>query len=111
MSKDVVAVLDIGTVKICCVIAEVQDGNISIRGAGRHTSKGFRGGCVTDMQALSHSIAEAVAAAESDAGERIAGVMVAVSGSHCVFLQAQISCALLREDGQNPSSWNDQKSS
>ena len=51
--NSVVAALDIGSSKICCLIAQSdKSGNISIIGAGFQESKGFISGVITDMNAL-----------------------------------------------------------
>ena len=76
-----IAALDIGSTKVCCLIAQsVGDGAIRIVGVGHHASKGLRGGAVIDMDAAQSTILTAISAAEELAGERIREVMVNVSG-------------------------------
>ena len=76
-----IAALDIGSTKVCCLIAHsIGDGAIRIVGVGHHASKGLRGGAVIDMDAAQSTILTAVSAAEELAGERIREVIVNVSG-------------------------------
>ena len=76
-----IAALDIGSTKVCCLIAHsVGDGAIRIVGVGHHASKGLRGGAVIDMDAAQSTILTAISAAEELAGERIREVIVNVSG-------------------------------
>ncbi len=76
-----IAALDIGTTKVCCLIAHAHgDGAIRIVGIGHHASRGMRGGAVIDMDAAQNSILMAITAAEELAGDRIRNVLVNVSG-------------------------------
>lgn len=79
--KDIVAVLDIGTTKIACFIAQVEaNGEAVIKGIGHQVSTGARCGVITDINAAETSILNAVHAAEQMAGERIDEVYVNLSG-------------------------------
>ncbi len=84
MSKvrtDLIAALDIGSSKMCCLIARAEDGGgLRVLGAGQHRSRGIRGGLVVDMDAAEESLRAAVDAAEGVAGERIDRVVVNVAG-------------------------------
>jgi len=76
-----IAALDIGTTKVCCLIAHAHgDGAIRIVGIGHHASRGMRGGAVIDMDAAQNSILMAITAAEELAGDRIRSVLVNISG-------------------------------
>lgn len=76
-----IAALDIGSTKVCCLIAHAHgDGMIRIVGIGHHASKGMRGGAVIDMEAAQSAILTAISAAEELAGDRIRNVFVNVSG-------------------------------
>lgn len=78
----VVAALDIGTSKICCLIAKTwsapdwlevaSDGiQFEVLGFGHHRAEGLKGGMVTHLDRAEHCIRSAV-----DAAERMAGVIV-----------------------------------
>lgn len=81
MRNGLIAALDVGSTKVCCFIARVQDdGTPRIVGIGHQVARGMRGGAVVDMEELEHSIRASVEAAEDMAGERIKAVVVNVSG-------------------------------
>ena len=60
--------LDIGTTKICAVVAEENGDAIDIVGIGTHPSRGLRKGVVIDIDATVDSIRKAVDEAELMAG-------------------------------------------
>ena len=87
----VIAALDIGTSKICCIIAglapprhtvtpEANSSDLKVLGVGHQASRGVRGGVIVDIDAAEKAIRLAVAAAERAAGMSIRAVYVAVSG-------------------------------
>ena len=92
--RQVIAGLDVGTTKICCVIADWSPvGNLDIVGVGTSPSRGLRKGVVVNIDSTVESIKQAVAEAEQVAGVEIASV-VAVSGKHREVSQADIDRAL-----------------
>lgn len=57
--------LDIGTTKICAIVAEVADaGGLNIIGVGSSPSRGLRKGVVVDIESTVESIKKAVEEAE-----------------------------------------------
>ena len=81
----VVSVLDVGSTKVCCFIARVEDqGNVRVVGVGHQLAAGVRAGAIIDMEAAETSIGAAVHAAEQMAGETIRDVVVNVSGGYPV---------------------------
>lgn len=81
-----VAVLDIGTTKICCLIAKpnVERGPYGasgprVVGIGTHQSHGIRNGVIVDMDAAEHAIRAAVERAEQMAGDNIDRVVINIS--------------------------------
>ena len=78
-----IAALDIGCSKIACLIGRIEPGSragFTLIGGGRQQSRGFDGGKITDMDALERSIRLAVEDAEREAGERIQGVILGITG-------------------------------
>ena len=73
-----VAALDIGTTKACCLIARAGDGE-RVVGIGHHASQGVRHGTLVDLDAAEATIRTTVEAAERMAGDNIRGVVVNVS--------------------------------
>lgn len=76
-----IAALDIGSSKVCCVIAKIsRDKKINVVGYGYNASKGIKNGFITDINQATLSICNAVESAEQMANERIDRVIVNVSG-------------------------------
>ena len=78
----VVTVLDVGSSKICCIIARLmprdegellrgRTHDIRVIGIGHHRSEGVKSGVITDLDSAERAIRHAV-----DAAEKMAGVMV-----------------------------------
>ncbi|VAX23326.1 Cell division protein FtsA [hydrothermal vent metagenome] len=80
--KNMVVGLDIGTTKICCVIAESGSDGLDIIGIGSHTSLGLRKGVVVNIDATVEAIKRAVEEAETMAGVEIESVYVGIAGGH-----------------------------
>ncbi len=76
-----IAALDIGSSKVCCVIAKIsRDKRINVVGYGYNASKGIKNGVVTDINQATLSVCNAVETAEQMANERIERVIVNISG-------------------------------
>ena len=81
--RRIVTGLDIGTTKICALIAEVSgENNIEIVGIGLAPSNGLRKGIVVDIDKTSHAIKSAVQKAERMAGQKVDSAYVGIAGSH-----------------------------
>ncbi|OPX98686.1 MAG: Cell division protein FtsA [Syntrophorhabdus sp. PtaB.Bin006] len=74
--------LDIGTTKICVVVAKVTEGKVHIVGIGSHPSTGLRKGVVVNMDSTVNSIKKAVEEAELMAGIKIDSCLVGIAGAH-----------------------------
>ncbi|MHA1539941.1 MAG: cell division protein FtsA [Alphaproteobacteria bacterium] len=82
-SEQVIAAIDIGSSKICCLIATVDSENgFKIIGLGHQVSKGVRSGTIVDMDAAEEAILNAVYTAEQMAGRTIDRVVVNLSGGN-----------------------------
>ena len=76
-----IAALDIGSSKVCCVIARVsKDKRINVIGYGYNASKGIKNGAVTDIAQATIAVGEAVQDAEQMANESIDKVIISVGG-------------------------------
>jgi len=84
MSKkeELIVGLDIGTTKICVIVAEHTENGIDIIGIGTHPSRGLRKGVVVDIDATVDSIKHAVEEAELMADCEITSVYAGIAGSH-----------------------------
>jgi len=77
-----IAALDVGTTKVACFIARADDdgGVPRLLGIGHHRSRGVRSGRVASPDEVEGAIRSALESAEDMAGERVDGVVVAVTG-------------------------------
>ena len=75
--------LDIGTTKICAIVAEVpEEGPLNIIGVGSCPSRGLRKGVVVNIESTVESIKKAVEEAELMAAVQINSVYTGIAGSH-----------------------------
>jgi cell division protein FtsA len=79
----IVVGLDIGTTKICTIVAEVtEEGTVNIIGVGSSPSRGLRKGVVVNIESTVESIKKAVEEAELMAAVQINSVYTGIAGSH-----------------------------
>jgi cell division protein FtsA len=79
---DLIVGLDIGTTKICAIVAERAENGADVVGIGTHPSKGLRKGVVVDIEATVDSIKQAVEEAELMADCEISSVYAGIAGGH-----------------------------
>lgn len=90
-----IAAVDVGTTKVCCFIARVQDdGGPRIIGIGHQLARGMRNGAVVDMEELETSIRASVDAAEEMAKDRIRAVAINISGGHPGSANVKVEVAM-----------------
>ena len=95
----VIAALDIGSSKICCLIARTDDqAGIKVIGFGHTSSQGVRAGTIVNMEDAEAAIATAVHAAEQMAGVTAHDVFVNVSGGHPASLMLGVEVAILDQE-------------
>ncbi len=85
MAKDssLVVGLDIGTTKVCAIVAEMNGGGVvDIIGVGHSPSRGLRKGVVVNIEATVDSIRRAIEDAELMAGVEIRSAFVGIAGGH-----------------------------
>lgn len=80
--QHIIVGLDVGTTKVCTVVAEVGGKGAGILGLGVSPSAGLRKGIVINIDATVDSIKKAVKEAEASSGVRIKSVSVGISGAH-----------------------------
>lgn len=97
--RRIITGLDIGTTKICAIIAEVNDNEIlDIIGIGTSPSVGLRKGVVVDIDDTVNSIESAIEKAERMAGIEVDSVYVGIAGSHISSMNSQGVVAITGED-------------
>ncbi len=82
MEAPVVVGIDVGTTKVCTVVARLESEAPHVIGVGIEPARGMNKGMVVDMRAASHSIARSVDKAARTAGLEIASALVSLAGSH-----------------------------
>ena len=84
MARDELIVgLDIGTSKVCALIAQVgEEGRLEIIGVGATPSRGLRRGVVINIDATVRSLLNAVEAAEMMSGREVTGAFAGIAGGH-----------------------------
>jgi len=82
-TSPIVAALDIGTTKVCAVIARKNnDGKIEILGVGKADSLGVMRGVISNIDKTVNAIKEAVAEAQHQAGITVRKVYIGIAGQH-----------------------------
>lgn len=81
MSRTILGI-DIGSSKICAIIAESNNDSLKIVGSGLSKSKGIKKGIITNIELASNSIKEALSKAKKVAGTNINMVIVSISGAY-----------------------------
>jgi cell division protein FtsA len=95
VSETIVAAIDVGTTKICTLIAHQRpDGNLDIIGIGKTPSYGLARGVVVDIAPAIASIRASFEEAQIMAGCKIEAVSIGISGSHINAYQSQGVVAL-----------------
>ncbi|MBZ0180949.1 MAG: cell division protein FtsA [Melioribacteraceae bacterium] len=87
MKKKIVAGLDLGTTKVCAVIAEQTETGIDVLGFGVSPSEGLNRGLVANIQKTSQAIKEAVEIASNRAGLTVSELNVGVAGEHIISME------------------------
>ena len=100
MKKNIIAGLDLGTTKVCAVIAEkLDDGStIDILGFGVAQSEGLHKGLVANIGKTAEAIKEAVAVASNRAGIQVNVVNVGVAGEHITSIRHRNYVTISGED-------------
>jgi cell division protein FtsA len=81
--KAVISIVDLGSTKIVCLVAEVLDGGeLNIIGIGHQASEGFKAGAIIDKAKAEQSIIAAIDDAERMSGARIDNVVIVFSGNN-----------------------------
>ena len=81
--RGIVTAIDVGTTKVCTIIANVEDsGNIRVIGVGITPSTGMHKGLVVNLKEAAASIQSSVRKAELMAGRKVESAYIGVTGRH-----------------------------
>ena len=81
MSETILAI-DIGSTKICAILAEVEYSVVTIQGHGIAKSQGVKKGAITNIELASKAIKKAINDAKRIAGSNITSATVSISNSY-----------------------------
>jgi cell division protein FtsA len=87
---DTVVGIDVGTTKICTLVARVeQDNALRIMGVGIERSEGIRKGVIVDLTTASQAIARSIILAEQTSGVKIETAVVSLAGNHVASVNSR----------------------
>ena len=99
MKSRTVAAIDVGTTKVCTVVADMNEGGSPrIVGVGIAPSVGLHKGLVVNINEARESIRESVKKAEQSSNYRVESAYVGVTGRHVTSLNNRGVVAITRND-------------
>jgi cell division protein FtsA len=94
-----VSAIDVGTTKVCTLIAEVGDGGqMRIAGVGLVPSRGLHKGMVVNINEAKESVRASIKKAEQSSGYRVDSAYVGVTGRHISGRNDRGQVAVTRND-------------
>ncbi|NQT05219.1 MAG: cell division protein FtsA [Dehalococcoidia bacterium] len=99
MKNRTVAAIDVGTTKVCTVVADLNEGGAPrIVGVGIAKSVGLHKGLVVNINEARESIKESVRKAEQSSNYKVESAYVGVTGRHVTSLNNRGVVAITRND-------------
>lgn len=86
--SDTVLAIDIGSTKICAIIAEIKGEDVHVLGHGLAKSQGIKKGAITNIELASKSIKKAINDAKRIAGSNITSATVSISNAYAKSLNS-----------------------
>jgi cell division protein FtsA len=106
MAAHTIAAIDVGTTKVCTIVAEVSAyEELRILGVGVGPSAGLAKGMVDNIQAAIEAIASSVERAERASGSRILSAHIGIAGPHISSMNSRGIVAI--GDPRNPITEHD----
>ncbi len=96
--RNVIASIDVGTTKICTILADVSDGVPQIVGVGISPSKGLHKGLVVNINEARESIRDSIKKAEQVSNYKVESAYVGVTGRHVSSMNNHGVVAITRND-------------
>ncbi len=97
--QTILASIDVGTTKVCTIIAEANDGGgIRVAGVGITPSRGLHKGLVVNINDARESIRESVRKAEQASNYKVESAYIGVTGRHVSSLNNRGVVAITRSD-------------
>jgi cell division protein FtsA len=99
MKKDRIAAIDVGTTKVCTIMADIYDKeSLRVLGVGVTPSHGLHKGLVVNINEARESIRKSVRIAEQMAGRRLESAYIGVTGRHISSVNNRGSIAITRNN-------------
>jgi cell division protein FtsA len=99
MKKERIGAIDVGTTKVCTIMADVYDkGDLRVLGVGITPSRGLHKGLVVNINEAKESVKQSVRMAEQMAGRRLETAYVGVTGRHIIAENTRGSIAITRNN-------------
>lgn len=90
MEEPIIVGIDVGTTKICTLVARVEENKkFRILGVGIEPSQGMRKGVVVDLEATTKVITRSIDKAERTSGLEVTSAQVSLAGSHVSSINSQ----------------------
>jgi cell division protein FtsA len=97
--RNIVGAIDVGTTKICTILADVTDGGVPrVVGVGITPSKGLHKGLVVNIGEARESIRDSVKKAEQTSNYKLESAYVGVTGRHVTSMNNHGVVAITRND-------------
>jgi cell division protein FtsA len=106
MEDQTIVGIDIGTTKICTLVARVEEDNqLRIMGVGIEPSRGMKRGVMVDLENATIAIARSVEKAQRSSGYEIRSAWVSLAGSHVSSINSRgtagVSGGIVRQSDVN----------
>jgi cell division protein FtsA len=99
MKRARIGAIDVGTTKVCTIMADVLDkGGLRVLGVGITPSHGLHKGLVVNLNEAKESIKQSVRMAEQMAGRKLESAYVGVTGRHIQAENTRGSVAITRNN-------------
>jgi len=86
--SNTILAIDIGSTKICAIIAEIEDSKVKIQGHGIAKSQGIKKGAITNIELSSKAIKKAINDAKRIAGSNLTSATVSISNAYAKSLNS-----------------------
>jgi cell division protein FtsA len=98
VKRERVGAIDVGTTKVCTIMADMSDDGLRILGVGVVPSHGLHKGLVVSINEARESIRESVRIAEQMAGRKLESAYVGVTGRHVSAVNKTGSVSITRNN-------------
>lgn len=98
MKRRRIGAIDVGSTKVCSIIADTDGAELRVLGVGVSPSQGIQKGLVIDIDGARESIRRSVREAERTAGSRMKSAYVGITGRHVVSINNKGVVVITRPD-------------